>query len=46
MSLPLASARAINRAVGRAGFAFLLLVGVISGPRIAPAEDQLSLIHI
>ena len=40
MSLPLASASAINRAVGRAGFALLLMVGVISGSRVAPAEDQ------
>ena len=40
MSLPLASASAINRTVGRAGFALLLMVGVISGSRIASAEDQ------
>ena len=40
MSLPLASASAINRTVSRAGFALLLMVGVISGSRIAAAEDQ------
>ena len=40
MSLPLASASAMNRAVGRAGFVLLLIVGVISGSRFALAEEH------
>ena len=40
MSLPLASASAMNRAVGCAGFALLLMIGVISGLGFALAEEQ------
>ena len=40
MGLPLASASATNRAVGRAGFALLLMLGVISGSGFALAEEQ------
>jgi Uncharacterized protein conserved in bacteria (DUF2066) len=40
MSLPLASTSARNRAVRLAGFALALLLGVISGARIASAEEQ------
>jgi hypothetical protein len=40
MSLPLASTSARNRAVRLAGFALALLLGVISGARIALAEEQ------
>jgi hypothetical protein len=40
MSLPLASTSARKRAVRLAGFALALLLGVISGTRLALAEDE------